>query len=412
MSLAQRVDDLSSLVQSTSGNAALAVLTLQNVGHISSQHGLTASSTCLAEFTERVNALLRPCDQMLVLSDDRVCIVFDDLMDDNHVLLAGLKIERAFEEPLSVEGHQLILEVRAGIIYFGRQERLNGMSPEDLYRFAESAREHAVQRKTCFEVSSEETFARMRQDWETDQSIQNAMEEHALTLDYQPKYRLSDGELVGAEAIVRWRNDGTIIPPEHFMSALSETHVWDLTIYSLRRAIREMVEFGSSPPVAVNIVQSVLEHPSFLKSVQNELNIWDLAPSRLAFEIAESQAIHDDKNMLGLLETMREMGIGVIIDEFGTGHASLEKIRDLPADQIKIDRRFVTNVCENSDDQRITETIIDLAHRFSMTVVADGVEDAETFGYLMEANCDVGQGFYLGAPLNNAQFAGLLKDLV
>jgi EAL domain-containing protein (putative c-di-GMP-specific phosphodiesterase class I) len=216
---------------------------------------------------------------------------------------------------------------------------------------------------------------------------------------------------VGAEAIVRWRSDGTIIPPEHFMSALSETHLWDLTIYSLRRAIREMVEFGSSPPVAVNIVQSVLEHPSFLKSVQNELNIWDLAPSRLAFEIAESQAIHDDKNMLGLLETLREMGIGVIIDEFGTGHASLEKIRDLPADQIKIDRRFVTNVCENSDDQRITETIIDLAHRFSMTVVADGVEDAETFGYLMEANCDVGQGFYLGAPLNNSQFAGLLKDL-
>ena len=100
-----------------------------------------------------------------------------------------------------------------------------------------------------------------------------------------------------------------------------------------------------------------------------------------------------------------------MIDEFGTGHASLEKFRDLPADEVKIDRRFITNLSENTDDQRITDTIIDLAHRFSRTVIADGVEDAETFSYLVEGGCDVGQGFYLGAPLNESQFAGLLSDL-
>ena len=98
MSETQRVANLSSLVEVTTGNAALAVLTLQNVGHISSQYGLTANNAALAEFTTRVKALLRPCDQMLVLSDDRVCVVFDELLDDNHVLLAGLKVERAFED--------------------------------------------------------------------------------------------------------------------------------------------------------------------------------------------------------------------------------------------------------------------------------------------------------------------------
>lgn len=411
MSETQRVANLSALVEVTTGNAALAVLTLQNVGHISSQYGLTANNAALAEFTTRVKALLRPCDQMLVLSDDRVCVVFDELLDDNHVLLAGLKVERAFEEPLSFEEKKLNLELRAGFVYFGRQERLRGVQPEDLYRFAETAREHAVRQKSCFEISSEETFARMQKDWETNQKIGEALQQHELTLDYQPKYRLCDGELVGAEAIVRWRRGGTIVPPAHFLPALTESRVWDLTIYSLRRAIREMVEFESAPPIAVNVSPSVLQHPSFLSTVQNELSIWDLAPAKLALEIAEPRVLTDEKSTFGLLSALREIGITVVIDEFGTGHASLEKFRDLPADEVKIDRRFITNLSENTDDQRITDTIIDLAHRFSRTVVADGVEDAETFSYLVEGGCDVGQGFYLGAPLNESQFAGLLSDL-
>ena len=172
-----------------------------------------------------------------------------------------------------------------------------------------------------------------------------------------------------------------------------------------------MVEFESPPPIAVNVMPSVLQHPSFFSTVQNKLSIWDLAPAKLALEIGEPRILHDDRNTIGLLNALREFGITIVIDEFGTGNASLEKFRELPADEIKIDRKFITNLSENADDQRITDTIIDLAHKFSRTVVADGVEDAEAFGYLLEAGCDVGQGFYLGAPLNESQFAGLLSDL-
>ncbi len=410
MSFSKRVQDLSAFTAKTTGNSALAVLTLENVGHVSGQRGLAASTEALAEYHRRINALLRDCDQMLVLSDDRVCIVFDELLDENHVLLAALKLERAFEEPFVFDGHPTLLEVRAGLVYVGDHRTRVGIAAEDLYRFAETARSHAVRRKVFYEISSEEVFSRMQKDWEMSEALEHALEQHELTLDYQPKYRLLDGDLVGAEAIIRWRRGGLIVPPCEFMPVLNRTQVWDLTIYSIRRAIREMLEFSVQVPIAINVDATVLDHPSFLSSVQSELNIWSLEPSRLALEVADSQIVHE-KATANLLNTIRSLGMPVIIDNFGTGHASLEKFRNLPADEIKIDRSFVTNVAESGDDQRITDTIIELAHRFSKTVVADGVEDAETFSYLAAAGCDVGQGFYLSAPLNESQFSQLLANV-
>ncbi len=404
----KRAAELNALAARTQGNAAIAVLTLENVGHVSGTRGLAASGAALAEYHQRLNDLLRPCDQLLVLSDDRVCVVFDELLDDNHVLLAALKVERAFDEPFVHEGQQLKLEVCAGYVYFGRQQQLGGLSAEDLYRFAESAREHAARRKVAFEISTEEVFAKMQRDWEVNEAMQDALEAHELTLDYQPKYRLADGELVGAEAIVRWRRGGLIIPPAEFIPALSSSQLWDLTIYSLRRVIREMIECSMEVPIAINVEASVLEDPAFFSALRSELNIWNLEPSRLALEVAQANVLQDRDDLIDLLNNVRSLGMPVIFDNFGTGTAALEDFRNLPADEIKIDRSFITNVADNPDDQRITETIIELAHRFSKTVVADGVEDAETFSYLAAAGCDVGQGFYLSAPLNETQFSQLL----
>ena len=407
MSFAQRrVQDLSALVEATTGNASLGVLTLQNIGSLSSQHGLAVGGAAQTEFSERISGMLRPCDQMLALSEDRICIVFDELLDDNHVLLAALKVERAFAEPLIFEGSSLHLDVRAGFVYFGKQERLNNLQPEDIYRFAETAREHAVERNAVFEISSEQVFSQMQRDWEMNQSLDNALKQHELSLDYQPKYRFSDGELVGAEAIVRWRRGGEILPADQFMPTLNNARLWDLTLYCMRRVFREMVDFPVEIPIALNVYPAVLEHPSFLSTLQSELKIWDISPQRLALEISESR--FDSDKTFELLNTIRSLGISIAIDEFGTGQASLERFRNLPVDELKIDRAFINNIVSSEDDQRITETIIELAHRFDKTVSADGVDDAETFTYLMNAGCDLGQGFYLSAPLNESQLSQLI----
>jgi EAL domain-containing protein (putative c-di-GMP-specific phosphodiesterase class I) len=406
MSSAQQpVNDLNGLIAQTSGNAAFAVVSLLNVNTLSGQFGLAFSTAAQQAFLERIENLLRETDRMLPLGTAKVCVVFDELVDDNHVLLAGLKLERAFEEPFSMDSDSSHLDVRAGFVYYGSSERLRDLEVEDLYRFAETALGHAIERNVCFEVSSEEAFAQMQRDWETNYELDKALKDHEITLDYQPKYRLDDGELVGAEAIVRWRKGGQIIPPQDFMPVLNESRLWDLTLYSLRRAFREMGGFGLDVPIAISVDGRVFQHPAFFNTVRSEINIWGMKSSRLALEVRESR--FDDPQTLAVLDELRALGVTVVMDEFGRGQTSLERLRDLPVDEIKIDRAFITNLAQDDDDKRLTEAIIDLAHRFSKRVTADGVEDGETFAYLSEAGCDVGQGFYLGAPLNETQFSEL-----
>lgn len=404
-SIQQPVHDLGGLIDRTTGNAAFAVVALRNVNALSGQYGLGFATAAQQAFQDRLRGLLREDDQMLVLGNDRMCVIFDRLMDDNHVLLAGLKIERAFEEPFSAGESNAVLEVRAGLVYYGTRERLRSLDVEDLYRFAEAALGRAVERNVTFEISSEEAFAQAQRDWQTNQELAQALKDHEVTLDYQPKYRLDDGELVGAEAIVRWRKGGQIMPPQDFMPVLNESRLWDLTLYSLRRAIREMSGFDACVPIALSVDGRVLKHPNFLTMLRAEISIWGVAPGRLSLEVRESR--FDDPQTLGVLDELRGLGVAVVIDEFGRGAASLEKLRDLPVDEIKIDRSFITNLAENEQDRQMTSAIIDLAHRFSKTVIADGVEDAETFLYLAHAGCDIGQGFYLGAPLNEEQFSAL-----
>ncbi len=404
-SLLEPARDLGSLIENTSGNAAFAVVALKNVSELSGQHGLAFATAAQTEFQTRLMRLLRESDQLLPVGSDRVCLVFDELMDDNHVLLAGLKIERAFEEPFSEGEHAAQLVARAGLVYYGSTERLKDLDAEDLYRFAEVALGRAEENEVCFEISSEEAFTQMQRDWQTNAELDQALKDHEITLDYQPKYRLEDGELVGAEAIVRWRKGGQIMPPQDFMPVLNEARLWDLTLYSLRRAIREMDGFDAEVPIAISVDGRVLKRPEFLATVRSEINIWGVKPGRLSLEVRESR--FDDPHTLGVLDELRALGIAVVMDEFGRGAASLEKLRDLPVDEIKIDRSFITNLVEDEQDREMTAAIIDLAHRFSKKVVADGVEDAETFSYLAEAGCDIGQGFYLGAPLNELQFSEL-----
>jgi EAL domain-containing protein (putative c-di-GMP-specific phosphodiesterase class I) len=392
------VPDLGALIEQTRGNAAFAVVSLRNVSELSGQHGLGVATAAQQAFQQKISGAIRESDRLLPLSSDKICVVFDQLMDDNHVLLAGLKIERAFEEPLTLADASVRLDVRAGLVYYGGRERLDGMSVDDLYRFAESALSRAVEKNVCFEISSEEAFAKMQRDWQINHELDKALKDHEITLDYQPKYRLEDGELVGAEAIVRWRKGGQIIPPQDFMPVLNEARLWDLTLYSLRRAIREMDNFNTTVPIAISVDGRVLQHPEFFNALRSEISIWGVPEGRLSLEVRESR--FDDAHTLGALEELRALGVPVVMDEFGRGSASLEKLRDLPVDEIKIDRSFIINLVEDDKDREMTAAIIDLAHRFNKTVVADGVEDAETFLYLAEAGCDVGQGFYMGAPLN------------
>ena len=125
-------------------------------------------------------------------------------------------------------------------------------------------------------------------------------------------------------------------------------------------------------------------------------------------EVTETGVIQNSVEAFALLQKIRDFGIKVSIDDFGTGHSSFQRFRDLPADEIKLDRCFLSNIVKDKANQNITQTLIELCHRFSKTVVAEGIEDSATMAYLINSGCDIGQGFYLGAPMSKDRFRLLL----
>jgi len=343
-----------SFLPEANGPAILAVISLENVQWIAGQHGLRAREAATQEFGSRLHQLVRQGDGYFRISDDHICLVFLDLIDRNHGILAAKKLESLFASPLVLEGAQIPLIVRAGLVNFTGCASVR--KADLIYRAAEMARETAREQGNCFEILSAEERPAL-QDTNLVQDFQRAMEDGLVSLDYQPKYRLSNGDLVGAEALVRWRRDGVVVPPSEFIPKLSHDQTWEMTIYCIRRAIREMQNFACNVPIALNIDPSVLDRPAFLSFVRKELRLWDVHPQQLAFEIAETTAIADYHDTHELLNVLRDAGHLIAMDDFGTGQATLQHLRNLPADEIKIDSQFITNLVTNEHDRNITKTL-------------------------------------------------------
>ena len=400
---------IESFLSSLDSRGLLAVISLDNIRSIMRQHGLQAGEKASNEFDTRLRELVRVGDGYFEISDDYVCLVFTKLFDHNHGLLAANKLESLFAEPLALEGVKVPLIVKAGMVGFDCQTSTRGA--DYLYRVAEAARETACERGNCFEIVAVEDLPNAGARGDPAPEFGKAMEDGLVTLDYQPKYRLNDGELVGAEALVRWRRDGMVVPPNEFIPQLTRDQIWEMTQYCTRRAIREMQGFPLAVPVAVNIDATVLDNPAFAGFIRKELRLWSIEPEQLTFEITESATIDDYNHTHELLSQFRSRGHRVSIDDFGTGQATLEHFKNLPADEIKIDRQFITDILTNDDDLSITASIIEMAHRCNKTVVAEGIEDGHTVARLIEMGCDIGQGFFLGMPMSCKQYSTLVSGL-
>ncbi len=353
-------DRLEAFLPTLKGRGLLAVISLNNARAIARQHGLRARETATAEFQARVKRLLREGDGHFLISDDHVCVVLADLLDHNHCLLAANKLASLFTEPLALDGAKVPLVLRAGMASFDAITSVR--NADHLYRVAEAARESACEDRSAFQVVAVEEQP-TTEGPDLTPEFRQAMDAGLVTVDYQPKYRLSDGELVGAEALVRWRREGVVVPPSDFISRLSPEQIWEMTQYCIRRAIREMQHFSRPIPVALNIDPTVLDNPVFVGFIRKELRLWGIEPQRLELEITESATIDDYERMYQLLNELRSAGHRIAIDDFGTGQATLEHFKNLPADEIKIDRQFITNIVNSDDDRSIAQSIIDMAHR-------------------------------------------------
>ncbi len=237
--------------------------------------------------------------------------------------------------------------------------------------------------------------------------LRQALDRDELLLHYQPKVALGGGHagrMVGVEALVRWRHPRLgLIPPDRFIPLAEQTGlIAPLTAWVLEAALRQAhtwAQGGWDLGVAVNLSMRNLHDPALPQTVADLLARYDVPANQVCLELTESAVMADIEGSRTVLERLSALGVRLAVDDFGTGYSSLAYLARLPVDELKIDRSFVRRLATDEGDATIVASTIGLGHALGLSVVVEGVEDAETWAPLGRMGCDVAQGYYLSRPL-------------
>lgn len=279
----------------------------------------------------------------------------------------------------------------------------HGKDISTLFRCADAAMVAAKHEAGGIATYDEEHDARLPGRFALAVDLRKALDNREFALHYQPKLDLATGRLAGVEALARWpRENGTAVPPDMFISALEQTGlIAPFTYWALETAVAQRTAWlrrGWNISVAVNVPLSVVMEPRFMAELSRIVDGCDVR-NGLLLEITENIFLGDYDRINEVLAEVRAIGLGCSIDDFGTGHSSLVRLRQLPVGEIKVDRSFVMAMLDSKDDEVIVRSTIDLAHNLGLKVVAEGVENARILETLATLHCDVVQGHHISRPL-------------
>ncbi len=242
-----------------------------------------------------------------------------------------------------------------------------------------------------------------------------AIESDTLMLFLQPQIDLATSKVVGAEALVRWTHEAHgFVPPDEFIPLAEQSGlIRPLTEWVFNKALeidRQLQELGHDLRLSINISVKNIAEANFVKNKLDKFEDKGVTPERIVFEMTESIMMDDIDSALEVLHALNDHGILLSIDDFGTGHSSLSYLTQLPVQELKIDRSFVSDMLERSENQKIVEMTVNLAHTLGLSVVAEGIEDEATLSHLHSLRCDIGQGYHIAKPMPVDGFIGWLDD--
>ncbi|GAA4498066.1 putative bifunctional diguanylate cyclase/phosphodiesterase [Pseudaeromonas paramecii] len=288
-------------------------------------------------------------------------------------------------------------------------------APLDLLQQAEAANHSAKQRARGSLAFYDQAMAEaLRRRLALSSLLREALRGEAFELYYQPQYRVADGQLVGAEALLRWQHDGQFISPAEFIPVAEESSlIYELGFWVLRHACEQGVKWQAQGlplnSLSVNVSARQFHHPDFMVRLASILAQSTLAPHRLMLEITESVVLENLPETLSRMAQIKQMGIRLSIDDFGTGYSSLAYLKDLPVDEVKLDRSFITRLAFDHKDRVMVSGIITLGQVMGFKVTAEGVEEAEQLAVLHALGCHQFQGYLRSRPLPAAEFVRQLQ---
>ncbi|MEZ5463715.1 MAG: EAL domain-containing protein [Lysobacteraceae bacterium] len=411
----EMLDESLQKAQSSGTEQALMFVDLDDFKRINDSLGHDAGDDVLGQFAERIR-------HSVSVGGDQHALVARFGGDEFVVKLGGLNVRDTaahvaeamlaeLQQPILLQGRQVFLGASIGITVFpqdGQSSSVllkNGdiamyqakLAGKNCYRFYNKAMDHAVGRRVQME-----------------HDLRGAWDRGEMRLVYQPIFRLASGQLVGAEALLRWQHPELgVIPPSVFIDVAEQSgqiemlgrQALALACQSALRWVRD----GDAPFVSVNISARQLRAGDLPDVVAGVLAASGLAPDRLHLELTETTVLGDERQAIETLERLRDIGVKIWLDDFGTGFSGLSHLRRVPVDGVKIDRSFVADVLRDPDDLALTSAIIAMAHSLGITVVGEGVENEGQFAVLKERGCDHAQGYWLGRPMSGSELARRLQ---
>jgi diguanylate cyclase (GGDEF)-like protein len=393
---------VTALIEAGPADFALALIDLDGFKHVNDYYGHATGDQLLARIAERLSASLRPSDMLARLSGDEFVLLISPLATKRELERDLDWLGARLKEPFWVEGYEVCTSASIGVSLYPRDgrdyEQLRGNADRAMYdgktrakgtiRFFDGAIRHAADERSRLE-----------------QKLRLAVRDKRVCCAYQPKVTLRSGEVVGVEVLMRWRDeDGIIHVPGDFIGLAVELGLMDeLTHFILAETITSIDRinetFGPKSTISVNVAARQAGDSRFMRSFIDALSATGF-PSRFTVEITEEAFLLHGEFQKCILPMLREAGAKVSIDDFGTGFSSLSALAEITADELKIDRSFITDVHRRPRSQSVLKAIEALGHSLGMSIVVEGVESFEEVAYLQAATrIGLAQGYYFARPV-------------
>ena len=381
----------------------LLLIDLNRFKHINDTLGHNIGDLLLKEVAGRLQSFIRESDTIARLGGDEFAVILPQ-SNRHKGLKAAEKLTTAFNKPFDIQGRSLTVNGAIGCVFYPE----HGRDKDILLQRADIAMYQCKNMKLSVVIYDEDFDPYSERNIQLESDLAIAIENCELTLYYQPKIDLAASHVIGVEALLRWHHPklGMVSPVEIVPLAERTGLIKKLTRFVVREAIQQNVrwsEIDINIPVSINLSVWDLQDREFVIFVESILEETGARASSIEFEITESSMMVDPELTLDTLRSLRAMGFGLSIDDFGTGFSSLSYLGNLPVDTLKIDMSFVQKMEESNENMTIVRSTIELAHQLGLRAIAEGIENENVLTLLNQFGCDQGQGYFIAKPLPVAE---------
>ena len=392
---------------------ALLFIDLDGFQDVNDTHGHTVGDVLLAELANRLRASLREGDVIGRMGGDEFVVLIEEFTEAGQVAEVAKKLLDTVARPFTLQGRDCQVTASLGISIYPD----DGKDADTLIKNADMAMYLVKQQgKSSYRFYSPQMNVHLVERLSLESGLRRAIELGELTLLYQPRVGVRDGQVSGVEALMRWQHptQGMIGPGEFIPVAEDAGLIAAIGEWALHSACRQARTWRDQGlpllRVAVNLSQKQFLQESLIQVVREALHRTALEAGRLELEITEEMVIRNPERAMRLLAQLKEAGVRVVVDGFGTGYSSLSFLRRLPIDCVKIDRSLIGELPRNGDATALTRGVVAMAHSLGLTVIAEGVETREQWEFLREHGCEEMQGNYFSAPVAPEIVPGIVRQ--